>query len=141
MPRTITVAAKDRYLELVKQFPLRRLKNESERADAVRFLTQTSLKHQGTKDGGLLDYLDTLAHLIDEYERGARLRVDTAHTTPANVIRHLLQANGLSISGLAKQAGIGQSNLSEMLSGQRDFSKDAIAKLSARFGINPAIFF
>jgi len=50
-------------------------------------------------------------------------------------------ANGLTISTLAKQIGIGQSKLSEMLSGRRDFSKTAIAKLCARFGLDPAVFF
>ena len=67
--------------------------------------------------------------------------MDTSSRTPVELIRHLMGANGLPIRRLAKESGIGQSNLSEMLSGRRDFSKAAIAKLCARFGLDPAVFF
>lgn len=141
MLKTKPTARKDAYLELVKRFPLRRLRSRSQHAEAVAALTRASLEHQGTRDRGVLDYLDILAGLIDEYERAARLKVDTSSTTPAELIRHLMDANGLTISRLAKEIGIGQSNLSEMLSGRRDFSKAAISKLCARFGLDPAVFF
>lgn len=141
MLKTKPTARKDAYLELVKRFPLRRLRSRSQHAEAVAALTRASLEHQGTRDRGVLDYLDILAGLIDEYERAARLKVDTSSTTPAELIRHLMDANGLTISRLAKEIGIGQSNLSEMLSGRRDFSKTAISKLCARFGLDPAVFF
>jgi len=141
MLKTKPTARKDAYLELVKRFPLRRLRSRSQHAEAVAALTRASLEHQGTRDRGVLDYLDILAGLIDEYERAARLKVDTSSTTPAELIRHLMDANGLTISRLAKEIGIGQSNLSEMLSGRRDFSKTAISKLCALFGLDPAVFF
>ncbi len=40
-----------------------------------------------------------------------------------------------SISKLAREVGIDQSNLSEMLSGRRDWSKSAIRRLSERFAL------
>lgn len=141
MHRTTTSLKMDTYFELVQRFPLRRLKSASDHARAVKFLAKVSLKHQGTRDRGIMDYLDMLADLIDQYERSARLKVNTSHRTPADVVRHLIEANGLTISALAKEVGIGQSNLSEMLSGRRDFSKTTIAKLCDRFGIEPAMFF
>jgi antitoxin component HigA of HigAB toxin-antitoxin module len=141
MFKTKTPAAKDTYLDLVKRFPLRRLRSKAEHVEAVAALTRASLEHQGTRDRGVLDYLDILAGLIDEYEQAARLKVDTSGRTPAELIRHLMGANGLTINRLAKEVGVGQSNLSEMLSGRRDFSKAAIAKLCARFGLDPALFF
>jgi HTH-type transcriptional regulator/antitoxin HigA len=141
MLKAKTSATKDTYLELVRRFPLRPLRSRADHADAVAALTRVSLKHQGTRDRGVLDYLDILAGLIDEYEQAARLKVDTANRTPAELIRHLMRANGLTINRLAKQIGIAQSNVSEMLSGRRDFSKTAILKLCARFGLDPALFF
>jgi len=141
MHKTRSIETKDSYFQLVREFPLRRLKNESEHAAAVAFLTRASLKAQDTKDGGVLDYLDMLAHLIDEYERTAALKVDTRHRTAAEVVRHLIDAGGLTVNRLARELGIGQSNLSEMLSGRREFSKSAIGKLCGRFGLNPQIFF
>lgn len=141
MHKTIPFSVSDPYLELVRQFPLRPLKSSSQHAQAVRFLTRQSLAHQGTKERGVIDYLDVLADLIDQYESVARLKADTSHRTPADVVRHLIAANGLTLSSLAEEIGLGQSNLSEMLSGRRDFSKAAIGKLSERFAISPEVFF
>jgi antitoxin component HigA of HigAB toxin-antitoxin module len=141
MPRARTISTTDSYFKLIKRFPLRRIKSRTEHAAAVAHLAVLSLKHQRTRDVGFVDYLDMLARLIDEYERGQRMKVDTSGLTPADVIRHLLASNGLSVNGLAKQIGIAQSNLAEMLSGRRDFSKAAIGKLCERFGISPEVFF
>jgi antitoxin component HigA of HigAB toxin-antitoxin module len=52
-----------------------------------------------------------------------------------------MAASRLSVSRLAREIGVGQSNLSEILSGRRDFSKAGISKLCARFGLSPSIFF
>jgi len=141
MRKTKVLGAEDRYLELIKRFPLRRLKSNAEHAAAVQTLTKSSLEYQGSRDVGVHDYLDTLAHLIDEYELSHRLKVDVSGRTAGEVVRHLIEANSLTISGLAREIGIGQSNLSEMLSGRREFSKTAIARICRRFGIDPSIFF
>ncbi|HEY8749910.1 MAG TPA: helix-turn-helix domain-containing protein [Tepidisphaeraceae bacterium] len=134
-------AVKDSYLNLVRSLPLRRLKNQKQHAEAVKVLGQVSMLNQGSRDGGVWDYLDVLADLIDQYERSSQLKVDTTQTSPAGVVRHLLDANGLTVSGLARDIGMSQSNLSEMLSGRRDFSKRAIAAIRDRFGVSPEIFF
>jgi antitoxin component HigA of HigAB toxin-antitoxin module len=141
MPKTTPLAANDAYLELIKRVPLRRLKNESDHRQAVQVLSEVSLANQNAREAGILDYLDVLADLIDQYEQAARLKMDTSHSTPAGVIRHLINAHGLTVSALAAETGIGQSNLSEMLSGRRDFSKSAISKLCSRFGLSSEIFF
>lgn len=90
---------------------------------------------------GIRGYLHILAELIDQFEKSARLKVDLAGQTAADVIGHLVEVNGLTVSGLAREIGMGQSNLSEMLSGRRDFSKAAIGKLCGRFGISAEVFF
>ena len=141
MPTTKSSGVRDSYLDLVSQFPLRRLKNQQQHADAVKVLNQVSLAHQGQRDSGILDYLDILADLIDQFEHTAHLKVDTSRTSPAGVVRHLIAANGMTISSLAREIGIGQSNLSEMLAGRREFSKRAISGLHTRFGLSPEIFF
>ncbi|HEX4052798.1 MAG TPA: helix-turn-helix domain-containing protein [Tepidisphaeraceae bacterium] len=132
---------RDTYLELVRRFPLRRLKSHSQHRAAMVFFTRTSLQHQNAHDQGILDYLELLAKIIDEYEREARLKLDLSHVNPAGLLRQLMTERGLSISGLAREIGLGQSNLSEMLSGRREFSKSAIECLCERFGLNPAVFF
>jgi antitoxin component HigA of HigAB toxin-antitoxin module len=129
------------YLELVRKLPLRRLRNRQQHAEAVRVFARVSVQQQRSRDSGALDYLDVLAGLIDQYESAAKLKVDAAHSSPAAVVRHLMDENGLTVSGLAREIGIGQSNLSEMLSRRRDFSKRAIAGIRDRFGVSPAVFF
>ena len=141
MRTTKSSDVRDSYLELVRRLPLRRLKNQQQHVEAVNVLARVSMQHQGSRDSGVLDYLEVLAGLIDQYEQAAQLKVDTSQTSPAGVIRHLIDANGLTVSGLAKEIGIGQSNLSEMLSGRRDFSKRAIAGIRDRFGVSPEVFF
>jgi len=141
MRTTKSTIETDAYLDLVRRLPLRPVKSQQQHAEAVKVLSQVSLQHQGSRDGGVLDYLEVLADLIDQYERAARLKVATSQTSPAAVVRHLMEANKMTVSGLAREIGIGQSNVSEMLSGRRDFSKRAIAGIRDRFGVSPAIFF
>ncbi len=141
MAKTRAIPHIDTYFELVRAFPLRRIKSNAEHSAAVAQLTKVAVKHQDTKDAGAIDYLDILARLIDDYERSAGMKLDLSHVKPSDLIHHLMAENGLSISGLARQIGMGQSNLSEMLSGRRDFSKAAIGKLCERFGIESSVFF
>ena len=108
---------------------------------AIDHLIKASLKHQQTPDVGITDYLEILARLIDDYEQNEGLKLDVSDIKPAEVIRHLIGANGMTVSQFARQIGIGQSNLSEMLSGRRDFSKTAIAAMCERFRLNPSLFF
>jgi antitoxin component HigA of HigAB toxin-antitoxin module len=141
MRSTKTYPATDTYFDLVRQFPLRPIKSLPHHDEAINVFSRVSLAHQGTRDTGVLDYLDVLSNQIDQFERDARLKVDTSDVSPSTAIRHLMQASALTISSLAKEIGIGQSNLSEMLSGRRDFSKRAILGIRDRFGVSPEIFF
>ena len=127
MRATKSFDATDTYLELIRRFPLRRLKSAQQHEEAVKVLSQVSLRHQGTRDSGMLDYIDILADLIDQYERTAQLKIDASQTSPRSIARHLMDSNHLTVSGLAREIGISQSNLSEMLSGRREFSKRVIA--------------
>jgi antitoxin component HigA of HigAB toxin-antitoxin module len=141
MSRVHQIVEVDQYLELVRNFPLRRLRGQVQYAQATRVFTTLSLKNQSARESSVQDYLDVLAGLIDQYERDSQLKMGLSHRTAADAIRHLIEVNGLTVSGLATEIGVAQSNLQEMLSGRRDFSKAVIAKLCDRFGLNPKIFF
>ncbi len=75
-----------------------------------------------------------------EYEKRAGHAIDTSKVTPAEVVRHLMVENDLTISRLAREIGVGQSNLSEILSGKRAWSKTVIRGLCERFSLNPMLF-
>ena len=81
-----------------------------------------------------------LAGLIADYEQHASFAIDTSKVSAADVVRHLMQENDFTITALAREIGVGQSNLSEMLGGKREWSKKVIKELAQRFSLNPMLF-
>ncbi|MBC7784551.1 MAG: helix-turn-helix domain-containing protein [Burkholderiales bacterium] len=94
----------------------------------------------GKGGAAIRDYKLVLASLISEYERSAGRRLDTSKITAAQVVRHLLEDRAMSVNRLARTLGISQSSLSDMLGGRRDWSKPAIIKIAAYFGLEPGLF-
>ena len=86
------------------------------------------------------DYIQVLANLIEAYEREAGWQLDTSHVTAADIVRHLLEENSMSVNAFAKELGIAQSALSEMLNGNRAWSKAAIVAITNRFRLKPDLF-
>jgi HTH-type transcriptional regulator/antitoxin HigA len=129
---------KDRYLELIKEFPLRKLKNADEHRQALEIFGRFAGREK--LEGGIVDYLDILADLIADHERRANYSIDASKVSAAEVVRHLMTENDLTISSLAREIGVGQSNLSEILSGKREWSKRVIKGLCDRFCLNPMLF-
>ena len=132
MPVITRSAAGDSYMKLVLEFPLRRIMSASEHAKARRIVLRLSAKKA---DRGISGYLDLLIDLIADYEKRSEQVIDSSITTAAELVRHRIDQRGMSVSELARSIGIPQSNLSEMLSGKRDWSKAAIRGLSSRLNI------
>jgi len=125
---------------MVQKFPLRTIKSEDEHDRALAFLTATSMKHQGTVDKGVLDFLETLARLIEDYEKQASHGLDLSGLSPVSAINHLMEVHGLNISKMAEVMGTSQGTLSEIRAGARGVSKQMIRKLVDRFGVDARIF-
>lgn len=120
------------------EFPLRKITGPGEHGQALAIVARFA--GQEMIDEGIVDYLGVLIDLIVAYEKRASYATDTSGISAADVVRHLMAENNLTISGLAREIGVGQSNLSEMLSGKREWSKAAIRGLSERFSLNPMLF-
>ena len=75
--------------------------------------------------------------LIDHYETE---HYPLPETEPADVLRFLLEQNGLSQRDIAAELG-SESTVSLVLSGKRQLNRDHIARLSQRFQVSPAVFF
>jgi antitoxin component HigA of HigAB toxin-antitoxin module len=127
-----------RYLQLVNQFPLRKIHDENTYERAMKMVHQFA--GSARIDSGAKEYFEVLIDLIADYEKEAGHTIDTSDVTPADVVRHLIEERGSSVSAMAKEIGVGQSNLSEMLSGKREWSKTAIKGLWNRFRIDPKLF-
>lgn len=82
-------------------------------------------------------YAKVLWALIKEYDEKNNPIPDAS---PAEVLQTLLEANNLRQKDLAPLLG-SESIVSEILNGERPFSKNHIKKLSARFHVSPAVFF
>lgn len=132
MPATIRNNIADSYMGLITEFPLRRIESATEHAKAKRLVLRLSTQQA---DRGTADYLDVLVDLIADYEKRAEQTLDISKVSAADIVRHRLKERGQSISSLARLIGVPQSNLSEMLGGKRDWSKNAIRGLSAHLNI------
>lgn len=122
-------------MTLVRQFPLRPLRNDDEHARAVEIVGELIGRDL---DAGRGDYLDTLVLLVNKYEdehhtpRGAGL-------SPREALRAIMRANGLSQADVGRIIG-SESAVSMFLSGARDLSKAQIKSLAARFRVDAGVF-
>jgi hypothetical protein len=130
------IVVSDPSLELVQSFPLRPIRSRAAHEEAKLVLRNLI----GKRGPSVRDYKAVLASLITEYERNANLRLDTSKVTASQVVRHLLAEREMSVNTLAKQLDISQSSLSEMLNAKRDWSKQAIIRISDFFGLQPILF-
>jgi HTH-type transcriptional regulator/antitoxin HigA len=128
---------KDTYFELVKKFPLRSIKSRAEHQAAIKILSKLAIG--GTDDDGMLQYVETLAQLIDDYEKGAGLKMDLSGFSPLDALKHLMEVHDLTVTELGKIVG-SQGTLSDVIAGRRELSKSMIRKLADHFGVSPAIF-
>jgi HTH-type transcriptional regulator / antitoxin HigA len=127
--------ARNHYLKLVRTFPLRPLRSDGELADAIRMVD--SLIIRGDLDSGEQDYLDILTDIVEKYEA-------EAHPMPpvsdADMLRHLIEARGISQSRLAAEVKISMSTISEVLNGKRQLNRNHISVLSKYFSVPSSVF-
>jgi HTH-type transcriptional regulator/antitoxin HigA len=81
--------------------------------------------------------LDLLVVLVERFEAQAYPVPDAS---PAEILRELVEANGLKQRDLVPEVG-SKGVVSEILAGKRAISKRQAHVLAARFGVSPALFF
>jgi antitoxin component HigA of HigAB toxin-antitoxin module len=127
----------DSYMELIRKFPLRRIKTAADHLQAKRIAVRLSIAES---DRGVGEYLDILIDLIADYEKREGYAIDTSRVSAADLVRHRLEQREMSVSALARLIGVPQSNLSEMLSGKRGWSKASIRGLTSALNIRAEHF-
>lgn len=128
--------AEDRYMELVRRFPLRPIRTAEGSQQAKELLRSL----MGDNAPEVLDYRTVLLSLIVEYEKSATHGMDAAEHNAADIVRYLLKESGLSINAFAKKTGMSQSSLTDMLNGRRTWSKSAIVKVADYFNLDYGLF-
>ena len=134
MPATTRRRMPDSYFELVRRFPLVRLADDDHLADALATMDDLLTLEL---DAGGEAYLDTLAALIYAYESEQHPIPDA---TPAEVLRELADANGLTGTAIAQRSGIVPSTVSALMSGKRRPTPEQMTALAALFNVSPAVF-
>ena len=126
--------ARDRYFELVQEFQLTSIKSEEHLSAAQA--TMDRLMADGPLGAGETAYLDALSDLVAAYE-------DEYHAVPpasdADILRHLMEAKGVSQIQLSHDMRIAKSTISEILGGKRPFSRSMIRKLADYFKVDISI--
>jgi HTH-type transcriptional regulator/antitoxin HigA len=134
--RIRSTGSADRYLMLVREFPLRPIKTRAMHQRALRVLRNL----MNDRRSAVADYKQVLASLIEKYEKDAGYHDAFPKLSPAELVRFLLEERDMSINALAKETGVAQSALSDMLNGKRDWSKSAIIAVADFFSLQPGFF-
>src|SRR5262249_11535002 len=133
--RAVYGRTEDQYLELVRRFPLRPLRNDADLDAAVAVVD--SLIDQPALSAPEQDYLDVLSDLVEDYES------ETVRMRPvgdADLLRFLIEQEEVTQAEAANGAGIAESTISEVLAGKRKLNRGQIAKLARYFHIEPGAF-
>ncbi|MGA2033455.1 MAG: helix-turn-helix domain-containing protein [Thermoguttaceae bacterium] len=149
--------APEHYLELVARFPLRPIRSDEELEGAVRMVD--SLLDRRNLAPEEEDYLEVLGDLIERYEDEAHPMApvsdsdtetdggrdeDEAHpmapVSDAEMLRHLIEAKGVSHTEIARDTGMADSTISEILKGKRTLNRSHIGKLARYFNVSPGVF-
>jgi HTH-type transcriptional regulator / antitoxin HigA len=125
----------DTYMKLVREFPLRPIKNDTEHRRAVDVIGKL-MGHD--LDPGAGDYLDTLILLVNKYE-DEHHTPEGADLTPQQAMRAIMRANRMTQAEMGKVIG-SESAVSMFLRGERELSKGHIKALVARFRVDAGLF-
>jgi HTH-type transcriptional regulator/antitoxin HigA len=125
---------RDSYLALVSAFPLAAIQSDAHLAEAQKVMDR--LLARGKLDDGEAMYLDAFSELVAAYE-------DIHHAiepaSDADMLRHLMEAKGVTQAQLSRDAKLPKSTISEVLSGKKPFSRRMIRKLADYFSVDVSV--
>lgn len=121
--------------KMVRQGAPRLIRTDEELAIYTDALFDLTAKDNPSPDEE--EAIELLTLLIDRYESQS---FPVPDAKPADVLRFLLERNGLSQRDIAPEVG-SESTVSLVLSGKRSLTFDHVARLSRRFHVSPAVFF
>ena len=127
--------ARDRYFDLVVQFAIRPIHSDEELEGAVKMVDSLLDRRDLAPEED--DYLEVLGDLIERYESEAH---PMAPVSDAEMLRHLIEAKGVSQTEICSATGIADSTISEILKGRRSLNRGHIGKLARYFNVSPDVF-
>lgn len=125
------------YIRLVRRFPLREIRGDTEYDAALRLLARLTGR-DAHLDHGERDYARALSVLVGQYERD-RYSFKARSLDPLGLLKFLMRENAMTVADLGRIIGT-QSGASMIFNGRRGISKDVAGKLAAHFGLSIAAF-
>jgi antitoxin component HigA of HigAB toxin-antitoxin module len=129
----------DSYAKLLARFPLWMITSET-KYDQATAIAQDLIGRRDL-DADESAYLDALVILINGYEdRQYPLDKMAAKLSPVGMLKHLMDANDVSQTEMAKVLNVGRSTVSMILSGARPITAEHARSLGKRFSVEPGLF-
>jgi len=125
-----------RFGELVRLFPPHAIHDEVGYANTQEMIDRLTVIPKLSAGQG--EYLQTLTILLEAYENEHE-RIETRHLSPVDMVRFLLDSNGMSGSDLGRLLGNRELG-PKILNGSRRLSKAHIRLLADRFKIDAGLF-
>jgi len=126
---------RNHYLELVQAFPLKHLRSDRELADAIKVINSLIIRSDLAR--GEQEYLDVLTDIVERYET-ENCPMDPV--SDAEMLRHLIDARGVTQAKLSADVEIPMSTISEVLHGKKKLTRRHIGILAGYFGVGPDVF-
>jgi antitoxin component HigA of HigAB toxin-antitoxin module len=128
----------DHYLELIKQLPLRRLRDDADARRAGAMLSTLAARGEENLSLGERDYLEALTLILQAYEQ-QRDPIPADKRTPLQRLKYLMRESKMKPVHLGKLVG-GRAQASLILHGKRELSKANIRALSDHFKLDAGYF-
>ncbi len=125
---------RDAYLDCVQGFPLASIKSD-EHLEAAQAVMDRLLAKGRLADGEEM-YLDALSDLVAAYEDENHA---IAPASDADMLRHLMEAKGVTQAQLSRDTKIAKSTISEVLASKKRFSRQMIHRLAPYFGVDVSV--
>jgi HTH-type transcriptional regulator/antitoxin HigA len=131
---SLKAAGRASYLKLVTAFPLASIKSDEQLQEAQKVMDQ--LLAQGELKGGEEMYLDALSDLVAAYE-DEHYPIEPA--SDADMLRHLMEAKGVTQAQLSRDTMVPKSTISEILAGKKHLSRQMIRKFADYFQVDVSL--
>lgn len=124
-----------KFEELVRLMPPQAIMDDVHYVNTTEMIDRLMASGKLTK--GQESYMETLVQLVQAYE-AAHHAIEAPKGIDA--LKHLLEENSMSASGLARLLGIHASMGSKILKGERALTVDHLKLLAARFKVRADTF-
>lgn len=121
---------------LNKLVPLGPITSERDYKRRVRVMDELLDRIGANESHRLMALLDLVTKEIETYEARNHTLIEA---TPAAVLAHLMEEHNLKQTDLAEELG-GQSIVSAILNGKREFNTRQVKALAKRFNVSPVVF-